>query len=388
MGNAIYMLGESPTINVNNCSGSLEIEGWSQTSTTISTDSMPRTTQQDGQLVIEHCDDDLRLEVPTGATVVVGHADGDVRARHLTSLQLGHISSDLDLGNITQSCSVRHVDGDVRVRDVADLSGGTASGDVDLGAVKGNCVFDRVDGDLRARQVGGLQLGTINGDLDVGAIQERCSVQEVKGDLRAREVSGLSVQSVNGDLDIERASGKLDLQRVQGDATLRGAFAGFGPARIHGDLSLDMEFQAGEEYELSVAGDVTLTLAQDQNVTLHARVRGDVSGLSGEHAGREVQARWGTGAATLRLTVDGDLNVRGGAPKPQAPAPSSFPDIPEAPAAPPAPAAAPAFSARVVREDARKEIPSGQDSELAVLEAVARGELSPEEADALLTGQR
>ncbi len=387
MGNATYTVGETPSILLNHCRGSVEIEGGSHGAIKVSSDSMPHTTQQAGQLVIEDCDDDLRLEVPPGSTIRIEHADGEVRARHLASLVLGHVGGGLTLGTISGQCSARHVEGDVRVRDTTELTIGVASGDLDLGALHGRCNIEHVDGDLRARAVGALHLGVINGDLDVGTARDYCRVQVVNGDVTAREVAALSVHSTNGDLDIEGVEGPLELHRVQGDARIRGTLTGLGPTQIQGDLDLDVRFQPESEYRISVDGDGRLNLRSSEHLTLRARVRGDVHGLGPRVSDKEVIHTWGTGAATLHLTVSGDLHVRGGEPTPAASVRATTPAAPIRPAIPAAPVAN-AISSPPAAPTAIPGRPAGsEDAALAVLEAVARGDLSPEEAETLLAGQ-
>jgi hypothetical protein len=120
---------------------------------------------------------------------------------------------------------------------------------------------------------------------------------------------------------------------------------------------------------------------EDSDLTLEGRVEGDVSGLGEKQWDGTVRAVWGDGSARLRLEVDGDLSVRstGAIPvasvvTPAGPEPRVVP-----PAAPPAPV--PPFGGL------ERQSRPGADADLAVLEAVARGELSPEEADALLEAQ-
>jgi hypothetical protein len=317
MGKAIYTLGKAPTVSIKRCGGDLTIEGRTGEAVTVATDSMPDSVQGHEQLVIEECDDDLRLSVPPEARVSVDYVDGDV-----------------------------HVEG------------------------------------LSALEVGG-----VDGDLELRAIRGRCSVHSVDGDMQATDVAELALGTVGGDLDLDRVTGRLALERVDDDATLRGALGGFGPAHIGGDLTLDTTFTPGREYRATVDGDATVYVPEDADLTLHATVNGDVSGVPSISGHGEVSATWGDGGAHLTLTVGGDLQVRRTGPA----APSRAPRISRIAGSPTNAAAttttqpAPPAPRGASENTSKAEQASPADSVQAVLEAVARGEISPAEADALLS---
>ena len=317
MGKAIYTLGNAPTVAIKRCGGDLTIEGRAGEAVTVATDTMPHSVQGHAQLVIEECDDDLRLFVPPEATVSVDHVDGDAHVEGLSALEVGGVGGDLELRAIGRSCSIRSVDGDMQAADVTALALGT----------------------------------------------------------------------VGGDLHLDRVAGKLAVERVGGDATLCGAVGGFGPAHIGGDLTLDPTFTPGLEYQATVDGDAAVYVPEDADLTLHATVDGDVSGVPSISGHGEVSATWGDGGAHLTLTVGGDLQVR----RPGAAAPSREPRIPRT-AGSPTNAVATATTQPVppapqgVEESRSKpEQAPPPDSVQAVLEAVARGEISPAEADDLLS---
>src|SRR5919202_2867598 len=315
MGKAIYTLGKAPTVSIKRCGGDLTIEGRNGETVTVGTDSMPDSVQRHAQLVIEECDDDLRLSLPPEARVSVDYVDGDV-----------------------------HVEG-----------------------------------------LSALELGGVDGDLELRAIRGRCSVHSVDGDLQATDITELALGTVSGDLHLDRVTGRLALERVDGDATLRGAVGGFGPTHIGGDLTLDTTFTPGREYRATVDGDAAVYVPEDADLTLQATVDGDVSGVPSITRHGAVSATWGNGGAHPTLTVGGDLQVRRTGPAgpsraARAPRTAGFPTNAAATTqpAPPAPWGA-------VENTSTVEQAPPADSVQAVLEAVARGEISPAEADALLS---
>jgi hypothetical protein len=278
---------------------------------------MPHSVQGREQLVIEDCDDDLRLSVPPQTTVSIDHVDGDARVDGLSALEMGGVGGDLELRAIARSCAVRGVDGDMRATDVAELALGT----------------------------------------------------------------------VGGDLYLERVTGRLVLERVGGDATLRGALGSLGPAHIGGDLTLDTSFVPGREYRATVGGDAAVYVPEDADLTLQATVDGDVSGLPSSTRHGTVSATWGDGGAHLTLTVGGDMRVHLTAPG----APSRAPRVPVTAGSPTNAAAtattqpAPPQLQGAEENTLKAEQAPPLDSVQAVLEAVARGEISPAEADDLLS---
>jgi hypothetical protein len=246
---------------------------------------------------------------------------------------------------------------------------------------------DHVDGDAHVDGLSALEMGGVGGDLELRAIGRSCAVRSVDGDMRATDVTELALGTVGGDLHIERVTGRLALESVGGDATLRGALGGLGPAHVGGDLTLDTTFTPSREYRATVGGDAAVYVPEDAGLTLSAAVDGDVSGVPSVTRHGAVSATWGDGGAHLTLTVGGDLQVR----HTGAAAPSRAPRIPVTAGSPTnAAATATAQPASPTPQGAEENTPDAEqappaDSVQAVLEAVARGELSPAEADDLLS---
>jgi hypothetical protein len=245
---------------------------------------------------------------------------------------------------------------------------------------------DHVDGDAHVEGLSALEVGGVGGDLDLRTIERSCSVRGVDGDLQATDVAELALGTVGGDLHLDRVTGRLALDRVGGDATLRGVLEDFGPAHIGGDLTLDTSFAPGREYRATVGGGAVLYVPEDADLTLHATVHGDVSGVPSISGHGAVSATWGDGGAHLTLTVGGSLQVRrtgtaAASRAPRIPLTAGSPINAAATAttqpAPPAPQGA-------EENTSKAEQTPPADSVQAVLEAVARGEISPAEADDLL----
>jgi len=347
----------APTIVIQACNGDLKVAGQTmeERQVTVVTDDATRTVQGGDQLVIERCDD-ARFSVPRDTTLVVQRIGGDARVERVAALQIESVGGDLDAHE-----------------------------------VDGACVFNRVGGDVRVADIGALALDDVGGDLRLEGAPEGIGRED--GDME------FALGHIHGDAKLDGLRGRLRLTRVDGDAALRGAVDGFGPTSIGGDLTLDLRYTPGHEYQLATKGDATVTVAEGANLALQATVYGDISGLEhGRHASdgsNTIRATWGAGAARLSLEVGGDLRVRS-ATTPAHPSPPTPPTAPERPTPPTPPAGTTAASddaPPTAPADAKpgaavtpSEAEAGDtDTALAVLEAVARGELSAAEADDLLS---
>ncbi len=308
MKTARYQLGHAPTVTMDHCDGDLIIVGHDNPVVVLTADELPHLApdQDLATLRIEGCDDDLRLTLPFGATIIADHVDGDLRIMGIAR------------------CTLAHVDGDLTME---DAPGPYAVGDVD-------------------------------------------------GDVRARAVANLSLGAVDGDARLEGVTGRFTLGHVTGDLILDGAVHGFGPVHVEGDLTLTVAFQPAHEYRLVVDGDATIRLPDEANLTLQAAVHGDVSGLphahGSEHDGHdEVRATWGDGTSYLSLSVGGDLRIRpGGAMTTR----RSFASLVN-------PTGQEAESTTVGEQQAAT---STAAADLGVLEALAQGKISVDEAESLL----
>ena len=372
MGTATYALGESPTIRINTCHGDMEIEGRQGGDVLVTSNSMPQSVQQSEGLTIEQCEDDLRLIVPLGATVMIELAEGDVSALRLAGLEIGAVHGELEAGSVRDHLDLRRVEGDARIRDTGRLTLGRIGGDLNVEAISGACTIQEVAGDVRMRDLASVSLERIGGDLILSS-SGASRVGNVDGDARVGEVADLSLDRVGGDLTVERVRGSLSFRDVDGDARLHGTMHGMERAHVGGDLSLNAALASGETSSLDVDGDVSLSVPNDADLALHADVRGDVSGVERHGDVGPVDVAWGAGTARLTLKVGGDLNVYGSAVTATDRSVLSFAATD---------ASEPSHSAEATRVDPAES--SGGDPDLALLEAVARGELSPEEADRLL----
>ena len=315
----------------------------------------------------------LDLRVTSGDVVVRGTEGNEVR---ITANFEIRASSDDEANQIYDEVQLRvdKRDGMLVVEDPGDHPS--------LGKLVGRIFagLGQVELDVHVEMPQGaeLRLDGVSGDL---------SVEGLDGDQRYNTVSG--------DLSLTRAGGNVRLNTVSGDATLRSASPiGLRAETVSGDLSLigptitdlrvstvsgDVEVEGqladhGEHRLETVSGDVMFGLVGGATFEVRGIASDVSSDLDYRIEGRQDRRRVtvGSGGPTVMFnSMSGDLSIN----RPRrldrmVPQPPSAPAAPAAPAAP-VPAPAPT--------------PSAAD-QLAILQALERGEIDVEEASRRLSG--
>jgi hypothetical protein len=255
----------------------------------------------------------------------------------------------------------------------------SAAGDVALRDVRGGATVKTASGDVSVKRAGGrIAVSVASGDVNVTSAEPiSLDVHSVSGDVRARAPQ------------FERVA----IETISGDAELAGAFgaaAGHVISTVSGSV------------ELAVLGGLTVAVK-----TVSGSVECDHPGHR-EGDGRRRPLVIGDGAARLAVrTMSGDVDVRAGKPTTSdsteaddaasarfgfPPAPQ--PPVPPRPPAPPAPGLPPSPAATEVTlaaPAAQAGAPGGtattpDPTTLAVLEALARGDIDVTEAERRLAG--
>lgn len=273
-----------------------------------------------------------------------------------------------------------------------------------------------------------LDAHAASGDIEIEDVTGTLTVRSASGDLHLSRVVGqLTVQSASGDIAIETSVVALTARTASGDLHVSETVLDTVHAQTaSGDCYLEGTLRSGNHAHAETAsGDVHLTLEQPEDTGAMLSFR-TVAGSSNvdEPFRRVGRRRWqmgnGEGPHIEVATVSGDLNVDASftsrlmngkdvsryaemapfAPAPPAPpAPPPPPAPPAVPSAPKAPAAPSVFSSDdplafappapgdtdFLDSTAEEPAPTPQRTpaeaaRIALLEAVARGELDIEEA--------
>jgi DUF4097 and DUF4098 domain-containing protein YvlB len=196
-------------IDVSNISGSVTVHGWTRNSVEV-TGTLGRNVEElilerDGDKVLikvkvpkrggRGIESDLRISVPQNSSLDVGAVSADIEVTDITGEQSLHtVSGDVTTEFSGGDMSAESVSGDVEV------SGNNADGEVNASTVSGDVTLFRVSGKVEAESVSGdvvvdegsferAELGTVNGEI------------VFQGELR--DDGKLSVETVNGSVDID-----------------------------------------------------------------------------------------------------------------------------------------------------------------------------------------
>ena len=269
-----------------------------------------------------------------------------------------------------------------------------------------------------------LDAHTASGDIEIEDVAGTLAVRSASGDLHLSRIVGqLSVQSASGDVSIETSVVALTARTASGDLHINETVLdGVHAQTASGDCYVEGTLRGGHNAHAETAsGDVHFTLEQPENTGAILSFR-TVAGSSNvdEPFRRVGRRRWqmgnGEGPQIEVATVSGDLNVDASftsrlmngkdvsryaemaplSPAPPAPpvppAPPAAPSAPEAPAAPvfisddplafapPAPSHNDFLDSTVEEAAPAPQRTPEEAARLALLEAVARGELDIEEA--------
>lgn len=234
------------------------------------------------------------------------------------------------------------VDLDIRVPRESQLDANTVSGDLSITGTRGP-----------------LETRSVSGEVGLDDVQGPLRLRVVSGDVRATAYAGqVEANSVSGEIRFERSRLRMpDIVTVSGDVEIEGTLGAGSDPDVEGRIK-------------TVSGDVSLALADGgidiEFRTLSGDVEADLPGARIEKEGRrEWRIQAGGGGPRLRVkTVSGDLNVR--------------------PSREPAPAAAEATAAEPIPTGAPGAGGSEKQDVMEVLQRVARGELSVDDASAAL----
>jgi hypothetical protein len=263
-----------------------------------------------------------------------------------------------------------------------------------------------------SRGVFGLEVGGGTVELEVPR-DARLEISARSGDVSVRDVTGsVAVRTVSGDVSIRGGGGDLRMEAASGNLRAVAATPIAATVRtISGDVEIDAP-RTERTSITTVSGDVEIastfapggdhvvtTTSGDVELAIHGGVTIDVRTVSGDVDCAHPELRGGTGrrdplvigdgAARLAVrTLSGDIEVRAGRARPERVAVPGSPaqGVPPLPVAPQLPAVPPVAGAGAGADNAGRVTHDPADT-LAILEALARGEIDVAEAERRLGGE-
>lgn len=366
----------TPRLALEQATGDVLVEGWDRPEIEVSVSEsggMFELVQDGAQVTIRNRPGSLKAvsfigpmeEELRGVRIgleSIGLEDMGARMERTVDKQLRRLGRHLgsfDVGKWTGT------DYRIRVPHNCDLALRTSSGDLTVKGVTGTLYIQSTSGDIKLREVdGNLLVNTSSGDVRIEGLQGRMGVRTVSGDIQSHDLAlaEVSVTTTSGDLqlDLLRLPDKgFELKTVSGDLTLR----------LPSDSRLNFEFN-------TVSGDIKCGFPRSQ-VAYTSRGR------------REISLTLNGGGPTVRAqSVSGDISIVPGrgeaapAGEERTASKSYTVDLSRASGQPGEPRSASQAAVEESAEDITQ--PEGylarQEAELEILEAVKRGELTPQEA--------
>ncbi|NTU79354.1 MAG: hypothetical protein HGA45_08115 [Chloroflexales bacterium] len=311
-----FPAGGEPRVRISRVRGDLTVEVWDEDAILVESDGRVRELfQENDDLVLDGCDDDLELRVPARTALVIAKCDDDVHIEGVRRVEIERVSGDLELEAIAEEVIVGSVGGDLEVEGLAArLQVGSVGGDLEVEG-PGAVTAGEIGGDLSAEGVASLHVSQVGGDLELeGDLLSAVSVGNVGGDLSCSPVRDLRIGTVGGDLEVAQVVDRIEVGNVGSDVEIAALEGDMELGNVGGDLSLRASMRPGSRARAIVGGDAEVAIGAEPNLTITAVVGGELSGVGGSDGGghKRINLRYGAGEAALELTVAGDLEVGGG----------------------------------------------------------------------------
>lgn len=343
---------------------------------------------------------DRRFPVQPGSRLTVSNVSGEIYV-------WGHAESEISVHAVKRGSPSRIAGTQVHISNDNNHVRVEASGNVSgiLGAVRG---IGSVDFTIRVPHDCMVEVKTVSGDVDLQTLQAATTVQSVSGDVNLRDIQAdCSLTTVSGDVRVHGLVGALTGRTTSGDLEVQASdVRRFHLNSISGDMSVETALARSEHYfAKTVSGDLQLSVPHDTGAMVQLKTTsGDVStDLPAEiikSGRRHWQGRINGGGANVEMqSISGDLTMHGTASRavgihepsrlpepastaegfvehPHTDASSSVEGTPEQ-----STPATSSLSSHPIGADPAAE----QGDTTAVLQRLARGEITVEEAMNLMT---
>ncbi|MBI5032801.1 MAG: DUF4097 family beta strand repeat protein [Chloroflexi bacterium] len=267
-----------------------------------------------GHVELEHIDGDVTLRNLRGETIVRdldgslaakdvtslksdGSLDGDVALRDVANVHIESVEGDISLTEVSAAL-VNQVAGDFVARGVKALKGdGVWEGDAVLHSVQASEI-NEVEGDVSLSDIGAFKSRSVGGDLSAQNIRSAFAIEQVEGDISIRESSGqIMIERGGGDLIASDLRGGLTAQDIDGDAVISFSEAAPLDLRADGDVVVNLPPNTNAEIELDAPrGDLIVRA----NMQIHSQ---DES---------RIRATMGSGGVKIKAeSTKSDLIMRG-----------------------------------------------------------------------------
>ncbi len=200
-------------VHVSNISGSVEVNGWSRNEVEV-TGELGRNVEE---LIFERSGDKITIKVKVPRNGGRGiESDLRIQVPQASSLDVGTVSADIDVEDVSGEQSLNTVSGDIATEGgESDITAAAVSGDVEVNGQRkeAETSANTVSGDVTLFRVAGKVVAeSVSGDVivDEGSF-DRVNLNTVNGEIlfRAQLHNGgkLEAETVNGSVDLDFADG-------------------------------------------------------------------------------------------------------------------------------------------------------------------------------------
>jgi hypothetical protein len=243
MGKQTFKSEGIPTLSIVECGGDLIISGSPRSEIFLHAEQSDLEASQEDNTIMATCQSDLRVEAPYG-----------------TSIQIQKVRGDLVIKRVQGAIALGVVEGDLALSRVGAATIDQVGGDLAGRVVDGDLVVKEVQGDMSVRNVNGqVMIDLVGRDLGARELQGDAFAEEVQGDVRLRtaflpgheyrfKALGDIVARVplDTDADLTLRSGRNNirvkaalLDRVETDGQVTGRL-GSGGAKVNLDAEKDL----------------------------------------------------------------------------------------------------------------------------------------------------
>lgn len=333
-----YSVSENVVIQIRACTDRITVIGWDDAHT-VSVDGDAR---QEGDTLIVENQSRVSLRVPRTASVTISDSAADVRVENVNGpVALANIEGDVVLRDLREA-RVRDLDGDLVAKDVTTLNGeGVWHDDVALRGVE-HLTVNEIGDDLSMGNIGAADIKFLHGDLSARDIRGALTMGDVEGDVVVRGLEGaLTIERVGHDFVCSDMRGAVNAPDIEGDAVISFAQVAETKLRADGDVVLNLPADVNAEIELdALRGDLMVrgtvqVIEQDENhlrgkmgnggthvqaestrgdLILNAGARGEAHAEYGVHIGAEFSDLGQRIAAEVRQNVQeslGNIRIKG-----------------------------------------------------------------------------
>ncbi len=212
-------------IDVSNIAGSVLVNGWNRNTVEV-TGTLGRNVEE---LVFERDGDTINIKVKVPKSSGRGiESDLRISVPRNSSLDIGTVSADIDVSDVSGEQSLHSVSGDIETEYTgAELSAESVSGDVEISGnrVEGEVVASTVSGDVTLFRVSGnVEAESVSGSVvvDEGSF-ERAELGTVNGEIvfqgELQKGGRLTIDTVNGGVDVDfvgTVSAKFEIDTLNG----------------------------------------------------------------------------------------------------------------------------------------------------------------------------